>query len=672
MAYNLLPLQQFFDSSGNPLGTGSLTAYAPGTTTAKAIYTDSTGTTELSNPVNFDASGRVAGGIWGTGLYKIKVTDNVSGTGSTIWSLDNISMAADSTAAAVPTPTATPLTSINRLENTTFQYSKLLKTDGTSISSSLSDGAEVAYSWYVLSQTAAITAAKITSTSATLFTTGLRLTQSQAAAQRIGLVSPVSTVVTEALRGQTAQASIYIRPSATAIYRIAVISQTTATDTPTIDVVSNWLSTTYTASNFFIAGSGVGTPTSVTSASLTADVWTRLSTSIIVPDDSVNLIFFVWSESTLTQNTTMDVSASSIYESSAALGWRPANDSDSKKEALAWTNIEHKESILHNSSFSLAQRQVPSTLTSSADDVYNADRWYSLTQTAAIQYQRGINDDTTVMPYYGRIKQNQAAAQRMGQAQILESSESIPLRGSNIYISARQRLSTAQPLYIALLEWVSTADTVTSDIVNDWTSATYTNSNFFVSSATVNILGVATVTGTGGWSNIELKGIIVGANCNNLIVFIWTGATAAQDVTLDLHSVLFCKDDNPHTTKKYKFKDISTEIQNCQRYYRKTYELDTAPGTVTTVGAITTLGTGGAYLVMPYTYTQMRAIPTTVTYATDTGLINAMYNSTAAADFTSNGAFAGYAGTSITSFWDVTSQTSGHLIFGQLTLSSEL
>ena len=57
---------QFFDNSGNVLTGGKLYTYLAGTTTPTPTYTSATGTTFHSNPIIFDAAGRVpAGGeIW--------------------------------------------------------------------------------------------------------------------------------------------------------------------------------------------------------------------------------------------------------------------------------------------------------------------------------------------------------------------------------------------------------------------------------------------------------------------------------------------------------------------------------------------------------------------------------------------------------------------------------
>lgn len=81
------PKVQFFDSSGAPLDGGKVYTYAPGTTTPKASYTDSTGGTANANPVVLDARGEAS--IWLDGSYKIKLTDGADPE-TEIWTVDNV------------------------------------------------------------------------------------------------------------------------------------------------------------------------------------------------------------------------------------------------------------------------------------------------------------------------------------------------------------------------------------------------------------------------------------------------------------------------------------------------------------------------------------------------------------------------------------------------------
>jgi hypothetical protein len=60
--------QTFFDSNGQPLASGCVYFYIPGTTTPKATYQDSGQAIANTNPVQLDAAGRAI--IYGTGTYR--------------------------------------------------------------------------------------------------------------------------------------------------------------------------------------------------------------------------------------------------------------------------------------------------------------------------------------------------------------------------------------------------------------------------------------------------------------------------------------------------------------------------------------------------------------------------------------------------------------------------
>lgn len=83
---SLLPpaVQQFFNSSGNPLSSGKVYFYEVGTSTFKDTYTSSAATTTYTNPITLNAGGKPPGssGIYGTGLYRQLVKDSA---GNTIW-----------------------------------------------------------------------------------------------------------------------------------------------------------------------------------------------------------------------------------------------------------------------------------------------------------------------------------------------------------------------------------------------------------------------------------------------------------------------------------------------------------------------------------------------------------------------------------------------------------
>lgn len=203
--------------------------------------------------------------------------------------------------------------------------------------------------------------------------------------------------------------------------------------------------------------------------------------------------------------------------------------------------------------------------TSTADDAYGGpDAWYTLVQTGAISVSQGTNGEDGT-PFYERLTQSQASAQRMGRAQIIESANCRHLRGQTAALTARVRLSATATLRYAILEWTGTADAVTSEVVNDWTSSTYSAGNFFTNT-TLTVTAVGSVALTAAtWANITVLTGSVSSSMNNLIVFFWTEATAAQNVTLD-----FAKRQLAKSTVSTPFnpRNVSDELRLCRRYLR--------------------------------------------------------------------------------------------------------
>lgn len=108
---------QFLNTNGRPLSGGKLFAYAAGTTTPQATYTDSLGTIPNTNPIIFNSDGRLANEIWLTdGLaYKFVLQDSGS---SALATYDNLTGIGDASsvvqanilatlASTSPTPGAT-------------------------------------------------------------------------------------------------------------------------------------------------------------------------------------------------------------------------------------------------------------------------------------------------------------------------------------------------------------------------------------------------------------------------------------------------------------------------------------------------------------------------------------------------------------------------------------
>lgn len=175
-------------------------------------------------------------------------------------------------------------------------------------------------------------------------------------------------------------------------------------------------------------------------------------------------------------------------------------------------------------------------LTSVADDTYCLDRWYVLTETGNITVAQLTDPDVGAINGI-QLTQPDASPKRMGFAQIIESKNIKQFASTAMNLSARLRLSIAGNIRYAVIEHTGTADTVTSDVVNNWASATFTPSNFFI--AGVNIIDTGTIApGAGVWGALSDSGSL-GASVKNVIIFIWTESQVAQNVTLDCSRIQY-------------------------------------------------------------------------------------------------------------------------------------
>lgn len=83
----ILPIWQFFDENGDPLAGGQLFTYVAGTSTPAAVYTDSSGSTPHTNPVELDGAGRAEIWLSESTSYKFVLKD---ADGNLIDDADNV------------------------------------------------------------------------------------------------------------------------------------------------------------------------------------------------------------------------------------------------------------------------------------------------------------------------------------------------------------------------------------------------------------------------------------------------------------------------------------------------------------------------------------------------------------------------------------------------------
>lgn len=249
---------------------------------------------------------------------------------------------------------------------------------------------------------------------------------------------------------------------------------------------------------------------------------------------------------------------------------------------------------LINGNFAIAQRGTSFTSTGSAnnDDTYNLDRWYILSDGNDIA---DITQDTATVPSNGSqtaiALDVETVNKKFGIAQIIEQRNCAGLIGNTVTLSFKAKVSSTSKLdnvKAAIIAWSGTADTVTSDVISAWnvegtnptliTNATYENSP-----ANLNL--------TTSYATYSVSAAVDTASTKNIIVLIWSDVT---DTTLgDFLYITDVQLEVGTAATPFERRQYGQELALCQRYYSKSYNLSTVPGTSSTGGYAALPGLAG-------------------------------------------------------------------------------
>lgn len=296
-------------------------------------------------------------------------------------------------------------------------------------------------------------------------------------------------------------------------------------------------------------------------------------------------------------------------------GIADTSDSGANKKALIGkiTAKAQNTNLLINGGFDWFQRATAAT--AMTDGGYNGpDRWYSLIQGANATVERLAGTDNT---NYALKAIAGGATNRFGFAQAAESYLSIPMRGRTCRFQLRVRPtlnagSGTMDIRCAILEWTGTTDGITRDVVNDWTSSTFTTGNFFAST-TLTLVGTAVVSASHNtWTDLSVTGT-VSSSCNNLIVFVWHEDVPANAADFFQASAAGLYDGT--TAREWLPRPPSIELLLCYRYYWKSKLPDedilSTTGGTTIVSPLNTVQNGGQFYHIKYPM-PMRVSPTVI------------------------------------------------------------
>lgn len=298
-----------------------------------------------------------------------------------------------------------------------------------------------------------------------------------------------------------------------------------------------------------------------------------------------------------------------------------------------------------NGDFNFAQRQVPTTLTSSTalagGRQYAFDRWFQSNAggTQIVQTQQVSNlagaEAGIQAAQYGKFKVITAAG-KLAVGQIIEGANMAHLLGMRVIVQCKMKYSVAASMAVRLgLVQLTSAGTVdvVSAAANGFISAFGATGVDPTLTAAANLAYLTplvaengTITGNGvdialttGWLRYSAT-FLVPATAKNLIPMVWSNANLAINDELNITEFGLYAGEERRDWHPY---DEGDELLKIQRYYSKSFPLLLAPAASV---AVATGGTGAASIIgkaaatalavhIPVVYpVQMRIAPTVVLF----------------------------------------------------------
>ncbi len=290
-----------------------------------------------------------------------------------------------------------------------------------------------------------------------------------------------------------------------------------------------------------------------------------------------------------------------------------------------------EQNLLVNPGFNFAQRQNPTALTTIADNTYSADQWKVTRSSAGVQYQRVSNSGVAgwISANSGQFKKITATG-RMVIFQPIENLVTLGLLNQTVNFQISVNFSTARAFRIALINYSGAADVVSAMISNFTTSPMTLNANFaYLANPLVSAASAGT--GVGVW-NVSVT--MPGTGISNLICAIMVEDVMSIGDTVNLgegHLNIGADVRAPWYPLP-----AAEDIARCERFFEKSYDIDTVSGTVTALGAVDVTAIS-ADPVNPIRYSQRKAVTPVVTPFSTTGASGKWRTITGAADVAAAG-----------------------------------
>jgi hypothetical protein len=251
---------------------------------------------------------------------------------------------------------------------------------------------------------------------------------------------------------------------------------------------------------------------------------------------------------------------------------------------ITWANVKNSISVnfnndCYNPQFRVAQRGagpfISTSLYPNSDDRYLLDGWVLLSDGNDIV---DVSQSTTVVPtgVYSAIKlEVETANKQFGKLYILEAKDSAKYIGGVMSVQFKARMAAADDnthsLKCVVLSWSSTADAVTSDVVDTWAATITPAANWTAENA------ASSNTLTTTYQTFEVENVSIDtASTTNVAVFIYCDQTngAVDDVVY----ITDVKIEPGASCTPFAARPLQEEIFLCHRTFQKSYPLANAPG----------------------------------------------------------------------------------------------
>lgn len=240
------------------------------------------------------------------------------------------------------------------------------------------------------------------------------------------------------------------------------------------------------------------------------------------------------------------------------------------------------QNLLQNGSFYLNQRYNPSSLTTVSNGSYWADRWFTQHDASGgsgAQFRRWQLDDASIpspQPTYAdtfaQIRNSGSSAAGILWSQPLESYLSAGLRGKTMILTASAMASSGTPtLKFKVFAWSGTRDNSgCRNLVASWSGA---HAPTFNTTTLTELASGSLELSSSVWQQTSVVLSTPASGARNLTVCFWVENLAVGD------SIYFSEADLRlgNLAGVWQPKTPIQELLDCQRYFFKTFAVDTAP-----------------------------------------------------------------------------------------------